>query len=177
MSQIYVSCPWSFSSGLTQVVKSIKQKVRDDKVVYSEKGADYQFSKLEQSDYVVFVLDGFAWQQKLESISRGMLFELVWCINHRIPFFLAYRAANGLGIYGAEIDDNLQFKGIAGTSDNLYQILNGGITTQNPFGGFIVAGNDLMASNVYLKGELLANPLAYLDVEEPEVKQAKSYFY
>lgn len=120
MSQIYVSCPWSFSSGLTQVVKSIKQKVRDDKVVYSEKGADYQFSKLEQSDYVVFVLDGFAWQQKLESISRGMLSELVWCINHRVPFFLAYKAANGLGIYGAEIDDNLQFKGIAGTADNLY---------------------------------------------------------
>lgn len=70
MSQIYVSGPWSFASGVLQVVKSIKAKSRADKVVYSEKGTEYQFSKLEQSDYVVFVLDGFAWQQKLESISR-----------------------------------------------------------------------------------------------------------
>ena len=64
MSQIYVSGPWSFASGVLQVVKSIKVKSRADKVVYSEKGTEYQFSKLEQSDYVVFVLDGFAWQQK-----------------------------------------------------------------------------------------------------------------
>ncbi len=44
--------------GVLQVVKSIKAKSKD-KVVYSEKGEDYQFSKLEQSNYVVFVLDGF----------------------------------------------------------------------------------------------------------------------
>lgn len=43
--------------GVLQVVKSIKTKSKD-KVVYSEKGEDYQFSKLEQSNYVV--LDGFA---------------------------------------------------------------------------------------------------------------------
>lgn len=36
MSQIYVSGPWSFSSGVLQVVKSIKTKSKD-KVVYSEK--------------------------------------------------------------------------------------------------------------------------------------------
>lgn len=63
-------------AGVLQVVKSIKTKSKD-KVVYSEKGEDYQFSKLEQSNYVVFVLDGFAWQQKLENISRGMLSELL----------------------------------------------------------------------------------------------------
>lgn len=99
MSQIYVSGPWSYASGVQQVV-------------YSEKGTEYQFSKLEQSDYVVFVLDGFAWQQRLESISKGMLSELIWCINHRVPMFLAYKSANGLGIYTAEIDDNLTFKGL-----------------------------------------------------------------
>lgn len=97
----------------TSRVKSIKTKSKD-KVVYSEKGEDYQFSKLEQSNYVVFVLDGFAWQQKLENISRGMLSELLWCINHRIPMFLAYKSANGLGIYGTEIDDNLNFKELLG---------------------------------------------------------------
>lgn len=70
MSQIYVSGPWSFASGVQQVVKSIKAKSKGDKVVYSEKGTEYQFSKLEQSDYVVFVLDGFAWQQRLEVFLR-----------------------------------------------------------------------------------------------------------
>ena len=43
MSQIYVSGPWSFASGVLQVVKSIKVKSRADKVVYSEKGTEYQF--------------------------------------------------------------------------------------------------------------------------------------
>lgn len=71
MSQIYVSGPWAFASGVLQVVRSIKTKSKGDEVVYSEKGTEYQFSKLEQSDYVVFVLDGFAWQQRLESISKG----------------------------------------------------------------------------------------------------------
>lgn len=37
MNQIYVSGPWSFPSGVLQVVKSIKTKSKD-KVVYSEKG-------------------------------------------------------------------------------------------------------------------------------------------
>lgn len=36
MNQIYVSGPWSFSSGVLQVVKSIKTKSKN-KVVYSEK--------------------------------------------------------------------------------------------------------------------------------------------
>lgn len=74
MSQIYVSGPWSFASGVQQVVKSIKAKSKGDKVVYSEKGTEYQ--------------------QRLESISKRMLSELIWCINHRVPMFLAYKSAN-----------------------------------------------------------------------------------
>lgn len=179
MSQIYVSGPWSFASGVQQVVKSIKAKSKGDKVVYSEKGTEYQFSKLEQSDYVVFVLDGFAWQQRLESISKGMLSELIWCINHRVPMFLAYKSANGLGIYTAEIDDNLTFKGIAGTADNFYQIINnqfGTIAASNPFDAVLKVNNDsgytIQGEGVYLKGELLDGPLDFLNVEQP-----KSYFY
>lgn len=129
-------------------------------------GEDYQFSKLEQSNYVVFVLDGFAWQQKLENISRGMLSELLWCINHRIPMFLAYKSANGLGIYGTEIDDNLNFKGVAGTADNFYQIISeqfGNIVADDSvfLKGFRISD----VENVYLKGEMLADPLDYLNVE------------
>lgn len=174
MSQIYVSGPWSFASGVQQVVKSIKAKSKRDKVVYSEKGTEYQFSKLEQSDYVVFVLDGFAWQQRLESISKGMLSELIWCINHRVSMFLAYKSANGLGIYTAEIDDNLTFKGIA---DNFYQIINnqfGTIVAPNDTPGFVLSHQDTVLGSdcVYLKGEWIADPLDFLNVEQP-----KSYFY
>lgn len=171
MSQIYVSGPWSFASGVQQVVKSIKAKSKGDKVVYSEKGTEYQFSKLEQSDYVV--LDGFAWQQRLESISKGMLSELIWCINHRVPMFLAYKSANGLGIYTAEIDDNLTFKGIAGTADNFYQIINnqfGTIVAPNDTPGFVLSHQDTVLGSdcVYLKGEWIADPLDFLNVEQPK---------
>lgn len=162
----------SLVSGVLQVVKSIKAKSKD-KVVYSEKGEDYQFSKLEQSNYVV--LDGFAWQQKLENISRGMLSELLWCVNHRIPMFLAYKSANGLDIYGTEIDDNLNFKGVAGTADNFYKILDGQfgsiVADDSIFlkGGFTLSD----VGNVYLKGEAFVDPLDYLNIEV----QPTSYFY
>lgn len=154
MSQIYVSGPWSFASGVLQVVKSIKIKSRADKVVYSEKGTEYQFSK-------------------------GMLSELMWCVNHRVPMFLAYKSANGLGIYSTEIDENLNFKGIAGTADNFYQIVNGQfgtIAASNPFDAVLKVNNDgghtIQGEGVYLKGELLDDPLDFLNVEQP-----KSYFY
>lgn len=81
--------------------------------------------------------------------------------------FLAYKSANGLGIYTAEIDDNLTFKGIAGTADNFYQIIN------NQFGTIVAPKGTLLGSDcVYLQGELLGDPLDSFDVEQP-----KSYFY
>lgn len=93
--------------------------------------------------------------------------------------FLAYKSANGLGIYSTEIDENLNFKGIAGTADNFYQIVNGRfgtIAASNPFTGVLKVNNDggytIQDEGVYLKGELLGDPLDFLNVEQP-----KSYFY
>lgn len=174
--KIYVSCPWAFSSGLGQVVKYLKQHTGVE-ILYSKKGEDYQFSKLEQANHVVFVLDGFSWQSKLESISKGMLTELMWCINHKISFYLAYRASTGLGIYSAEIDENLQFKGIAGTANNIFTVLSGVNNIQeccsmryHPREFTII--NSLVSSETYLKGELLvSDPLDFLNEEQP------SYFY
>ena len=87
--------------------------------------------------------------------------------------FLAYKSANGLGIYGTEIDDNLNFKGVAGTADNFYQIISeqfGNIVADDSvfLKGFRISD----VENVYLKGKMLADPLDYLNVEQP-----KSYFY
>lgn len=100
-------------------------------------------------------------------------------VGELIPMFLAYKSANGLGIYSTEIDENLNFKGIAGTADNFYQIVNGQfgtIVASNPFTGVLRVNNDggytIQDEGVYLKGELLGDPLDFLNVEQP-----KSYFY
>ena len=101
MSQIYVSGPWSFASGVQQVVKSIKAKSKGDKVVYSEKG----------------------------------------------------------------------------TADTFYQIINnqfGTIVAPNDTPGFVLSHQDTVLGSdcIYLKGEWIADPLDFLNVEQP-----KSYFY
>lgn len=72
--------------------------------------------------------------------------------------FLAYKSANGLGIYSTEIDENLNFKGIAGTADNFYQIIN------NQF-GTIVAPNDTPSGFVLgYQDTLLGSDCVYLQV-------------
>lgn len=93
-----------------------------------------------------------------------MLSELMWCVNHRVPMFLAYKSANGLGIYGTEIDENLNFKGIAGTI----------VAPNDTPSGFVLGYQDTLLGSdcVYLQGELLGDPLDFLNVEQP-----KSYFY
>lgn len=173
--KIYVSCPWAFYNGLDQTVKYLKQNTEAE-VLYNKKGEDYQFSKLEQADHVVFILDGFSWQSKLENISKGMLTELMWCINHKKSFYLAYRASTGLGIYGAEIDENLQFKGIAGTANNLITILPEIGNVQPCCSMRYVSKPELTYGldfeNVYLEGGvMLSSPLDFLNEEQP------SYFY
>lgn len=174
--KIYVSCPWAFSNGLDQVVKYLKQHTGME-VLYSKKGEDYQFSKLEQADHVVFILDGFSWQSKLENISKGMLTELMWCLNHKKSFYLAYRASTGLGIYGAEIDENLQLKGIAGTANNIFTVLSGMNNIQECcsmryYPKDFIINNASLNGNIYLKGELsISDPLDLLNEEQP------SYFY
>lgn len=82
--------------------------------------------------------------------------------------FLAYKSANGLGIYTAEIDDNLTFKGIA---DNFYQIINnqfGTIVAPNDTPGFVLSHQDTVLGSDCVG----ADPLDFLNVEQP-----KSYFY
>lgn len=103
---IYVSCPHSFSEGLDKVLKYLSYYIVDS-VTCNRKGESYDFSLLERADCVIFVIDSFKWQEKLENISRGMLHELVYCLNHKKSFYLAYRAADGINIYGAQITPDL----------------------------------------------------------------------
>lgn len=118
---IYVSCPHSFSEGLDKVLKYLSYYVVDS-VTCNRKGESYNFSLLEQADCVVFIIDRFKWQEKLENISRGMLHELIYCLNHKKSFYLAYQAADGMNIYGAQITPDLVFSGIAGTKGNIFKI-------------------------------------------------------
>lgn len=118
---IYVSCPHSFSEGLDKVLKYLSYYVVGS-IAYNKKGETYDFSLLEQADCVIFILDNFKWQEKLENISRGMLSELVYCLNHKKSFYLAYRSADGINIYGAQITPDLVFSGIAGTKGDIFKI-------------------------------------------------------
>lgn len=118
---IYVSCPHSFSEGLDKVLKYLSY-YDVDSVTCNRKGEFYDFSLLERADCVIFVIDDFKWQEKLENISRGILHELVYCLNHKKSFYLAYRAADGIDIYGAQITPDLVFSGIAGTKGNIFKI-------------------------------------------------------
>lgn len=177
MNQIYVSGPWSFSTGVQQIVKYIRT-LNIGNVVYNGKSDEYDSSKLYLSDCVVFVLEGFAWQQKLENISKGVLSELLWCINNRVPMFLAYKSNNGLGIYGVEINDKLIFKGVAGTSTNFYTIAS------CKFNSDILSG--LYFDQIGLNEELasMSKDDTYTKVESDndslnssKVEQPKNYFY
>lgn len=123
--KVYISCPWSFSNGLEKVARYLmgSSKGSIESVSYNKKGEDYNFSLLEQADCVVFVLDVFRWQERLESISRGMLTELVWCLNNRKPIYLAYKSAStDIGIYSAQITEELLLQGIAGTSGSIFKV-------------------------------------------------------
>ena len=65
----------------------------------------------------------------------------------------------------------------AGTADNFYQIINnqfGTIVAPNDTPGFALSHQDTVLGSdcVYLKGEWIADPLDFLNVEQP-----KSYFY
>lgn len=51
-----------------------------------------------------------------------MLHELVYCLNHKKSFYLAYRSADGINIYGAQITPDLVLSGIAGTKGNIFKL-------------------------------------------------------
>lgn len=166
---IYVSCPWSFSDGLEKVIKYLSN-YEIDSITYNKKGVDYDFSLLEKVDYVIFVLENFKWQEKLENISRGMLSELVWCLNNRKPIFIAYRSADGLKIYSAEITDTLVFQGIARTSGNIFKILKVS-PSLSTFGTLIVPNNSVFQGTIKARNDY--TDLSYKLEEEP----TKNYFY
>lgn len=168
--KVYISCPWSFSNGLEKVTKYLVNDLRGliQSVSYNKKGEDYNFSLLEQADCVVFVLEAFRWQERLESISRGMLSELVWCLNHRKPIYLAYKSASAdIGIYSAQITEELLLQGIAGTSNNIFKISE----IEMPYKqGPIVANN---VTTAYFKPE---NSSINYQLEETP-KSTNNYFY
>ena len=174
--KVYISCPWTFSNGLEKVKKYLIDNSKNiiEVVSYNRKGEDYNFSLLEQADCVVFVLEAFRWQEKLESISKGMLSELVWCLNHRKPIYLAYKSASAdIGIYSAQITEELLLQGIARTSGNIFKISE----IESPaFGSKWDGQGTIIAKDVttaYFKPE--NSSINYQLEETPKTKN--SYFY
>lgn len=168
--KVYISCPWSFSSGLDRVAKYLNN--HDVEVSFCSKKDTYQFSKIEQADYVIFVLENFKWQEKLENISKGMLSELIWCLNNKKSFFLAYVSATGLAIYGAKIDEDFVLRGVAGTGDNLFKIIN------NLPRGFTVVDGELEIARIKSEKDFAKEHISYSDIDfELTSEEQKSYFY
>lgn len=124
--KVYISCPYSFKEGVKETVKHLKKLGLTD-ISNNTRGEDYDASKLQESDFVIFVLEDFKWSQPLNTMSKGILSEFVWCLNHRKPYYICYRSATGLGIYGAQIDETAVFRGgesillsgVASTKDSL----------------------------------------------------------
>ena len=155
--KVYISCPWSFSSGLDRVAKYLSN--HGVEVSFCNKKDTYQFSKIEQADYVVFVLEDFRWQEKLENISGGMLSELIWCLNNKKSFFLAYVSTTGLAIYSAEIGEDLILRGIAGTGNNLFKVIS------NPPRGFIIADGELEVAHIKSEKDFVKECASHSDID------------
>lgn len=165
---IYISCPYSFSDGLDTVFKYLSFHVVGS-IACNKRGETYDFSLLEQADCVVFVLDNLKWQEKLENISRGMLSELIYCLNHKKSFYLAYRSADGINIYGARITDDLLLSGIAGTKGNIFKL-------QETESVFQIHGS--ITANDGIGWKLSANDINGIDYELEETpKSTNNYFY
>lgn len=171
---IYISCPYSFSDGLDKVFKYLSFHVVG-LITCNKRGGTYDFSLLEQADCVVFVLDNLKWQEKLENISRGMLSELIYCLNHKKSFYIAYRSADGINIYGAKITEDLLLSGIAGTKGNIFKLQETETTLQT-FGKIVCDGIletlPIAAKKVEEMNEIGIN---YKLEETP--KSTNNYFY
>ena len=99
-----------------------------------------------------------------------MLSELVWCLNNRKSIFIAYRSADGLKIYSAEITDTLVFQGITRTSGNIFKILKVS-SSLSSFGTLIVPNSSVFQGTIKTRNDY--TDLSYELEEEP----TKNYFY
>lgn len=171
---IYVSCPHSFPEGLDKVLKYLSYYAVNS-VTCNRKGESYNFSLLEQADCVVFIIDRFKWQEKLENISRGMLHELIYCLNHKKSFYLAYQAVDSMNIYGAQITPDLVFSGIAGTKGNIFKLQDSEVVLQTF--GKIISNNSLGTLPIVEQWEKLDDELGINYELEETPKSTNSYFY
>lgn len=115
---IYVSCSWTSKNLLDKAEKELT--TQGYTVLSNRRNETYGFKKLQEADVVAFVLDGFSWKQAINNLSSGVLKELVWCINNRVPLHILYFPADkGIQIYSAEVTEELIIKGIASTAPNI----------------------------------------------------------
>lgn len=139
------------------------------------KGESYNFSLLEQADCVVFIIDRFKWQEKLENISCGMLHELIYCLNHKKSFYLAYQAADGMNIYGAQITPDLVLSGIAGTKGNIFKLQDSEPVLQT-FGKLYINSAAKVIPGVIKIADKMDELGINYELEETP-KSTNSYFY
>lgn len=130
----YISHQASFGySGLKEIEQILH--TQKHKVSYWQKNQEYSLEGISKAKAVVFVLPNYAWEYSLHKLSKGMLSELVYCLNNKKDMYIAYKRASGaIGIYAAEITDDLMISGIRATEGNntiMENVLDSCETTQN----------------------------------------------
>ena len=87
---------------------------------YYVRGTVYNKTLLEMADAVVFVLPGLSWETPLRKLTQCSLKELIYCLNNKKDFYIAYKTFDGvLNIYAAQINEDLCIKGTDSTYMNL----------------------------------------------------------
>lgn len=124
-NNVYISCPISISMNtLIGVGKAISQK--GYKVSYWER-VNYDPYMLLNSNYVVFILPDFGFEEYIDDLPRGLKSELKTAIDNNIKILLAYKTKSGeINVYNAEIQKSSEYptriSGIPGTSNYLKTI-------------------------------------------------------
>lgn len=123
MYNIYISCSNDMLS-TAPMVKNLFKGCKGVDVKHHVKGASYKKEHLQQADAVIFILPNLNWMWCLDKLTKGLLGELIYCLNTRRPTFIAYKGSDGdIGIYPAVITDDLCISGIAGCKDTIFTVI------------------------------------------------------
>lgn len=117
--KVYISgCTRTMSKYIVETSSLLRRSGHE--AYFHKQNTDYDPSLLQQADATVFVLPDLSWETPLRKLSQGSLKELLYCLNNKKDFYIAYKTFSGvLKIYAAEITEELCIRGISATYMNL----------------------------------------------------------
>lgn len=130
MYKIYISCPYDMPMVPPKIKKHFES--HDVDVKYSQKGVTYRKEWLEQADAVIFVLPNMNFKWDVCKLTNGVLKELVYCLNTRMPYYVAYTTSDGkLGIYPGMLTDDMDITGVTNARDSITVLMDSNLAPSN----------------------------------------------